>query len=490
MPNAFDTDGRGPSTRNLIVVGLSCVLSFGLFATTMVVKSKGTLDDSVDVTAQLTSVGDGLPLLSDVKFRGVLVGHVSGVIPASTDRPNTVSMALKPEFAQGIPANVTARVVPSNIFAVSSVQLIDNGSTSAALRSGAVIPQDSTLPTVLFQTTIDKFRQVLAAVGREPSDNVGILATVGQATEGRGASLLDAGRDLEKIVTQLNSIVGSRADATTITALNDAATGLRHAAPDLFDALGLAVRPMQTLAEKRVALTDLIAAGLTTTHTLADAFDHQTDRLITISTELAPVIGVLGDNSGQLHGMASRIQTVTDKLYGAWNPDTKVFVIKGAMSLTPTRSYIRQDCPRYGALAGPSCQTAPEVPTAPSLRSALQSRGYPLQDNLNENRPNVAPPRNSVPPPGAAGDVVAPPDPAAPAIPVLPAEKPDTATGSEIHSQSAVIGGNVGPVGSTQELDQLSRIMNRPADATTSLLLGPVVRGASVQIDPVAGDPK
>ena len=39
-----------------------------------------------------------------------------------------------PRFAQHIPATVTARVVPSNVFAVSSIQLVDNGAAPAAAR--------------------------------------------------------------------------------------------------------------------------------------------------------------------------------------------------------------------------------------------------------------------------------------------------------------------------------------------------------------------
>jgi len=98
--------------------------------------------------------------------------------------------ALKPEYARDIPATVTARVVPSNVFAVSSVQLVDNGKGGASLRPGAVIREDESLPTVLFQTTLNKFRQLFVALSRQPTDNgVGVLATITEATHGRGEQL-------------------------------------------------------------------------------------------------------------------------------------------------------------------------------------------------------------------------------------------------------------------------------------------------------------
>ena len=176
MPNSFDTDGRGPSNGRLFLAGICFVLAAAAIAALMVAKSQGRLDDTVQISVKLTNVGDGLPANSDVKFRGALVGSVSGVVPAPYGHPNTVHIQLNPDYASAIPDTVTARVVPSNVFAVSSVQLVDNGNGSAPLRAGAVIPEDQTLPTVLFQTTLSKFRQVFAAVGREPrADSVGVL---------------------------------------------------------------------------------------------------------------------------------------------------------------------------------------------------------------------------------------------------------------------------------------------------------------------------
>jgi hypothetical protein len=63
-----------------------------------------------------------------------------------------------------------------------------------------------------------------------------------------------------------------------------------------------------------------------------------------------------------------------------------------------------------------------------------------------------------------------PPGPA-PAPPLLPAE-----------AAPASFGGNVGPVGSDQERDQLSLITGRPATPATQLLLGPVARGTTVSV--------
>ena len=495
LPNSFDYEAGSPSNRRLFALGVCFLVLAASCVTLMIAKSKGTLDQIVKVNAELLNVGDGLPAKSDVKFRGVLVGSVADVEPARAGQLNIVHIDLKPEYVSGIPDTVTARVVPSNVFAVSSIQLVDNGKGATPLRANTIIREDQSLPTVLFQSTLSKVREVFTAIGREPNaDRIGVLAAVGEATQGRGEKLRDAGHDLNEIVSQLNTVVAGDTGPSTIAALTDAADKLRSVSPELFDALGSAVKPMQTVAAKRSALSDFLSAGLGTVGKLGDAFDHQTDRLLNITIQLTPVIGVLADNGGQFHGISTRLQRLSNQFYDeAWNPETKLVTIKAAVSFTPSRTYVRADCPRYGDLAGPSCQTAPEIPVAPSLMPALGSMGFPPPPGVSENRPNLAPPRNSVVAPDPARSPPLPTDtapaPSTDRMPALPAEAPPPQAGQppSEYPQSATIGGNVGPVGSAQERDQLSRIVGGHATAATQLLLGPVARGSTVHITPDTG---
>jgi virulence factor Mce-like protein len=499
MPNSFDHGGRGPSNSRLFVAGVAFALTVCVLTALMIAKYQGRLDPIVRVSAELTNVGDGLPAKSDVKFRGVLVGFVNGVVPATGGRPNIVHIDLKPAYAAGIPDTVTARVVPSNVFAVSSVQFVESGKGKASLRTGSVILEDQSLPTVLFQTTLNKLREVLKAFGREPSaDSVGWLTALGEAVQGRGDRLQDAGRDLNEIVTQLNDVVGDDSGPTTLSAFTAAADGLRDASPELFDALAAAVKPMRTLAEKRSALTNFLSGGLDTVRTFGDSLEHHTDRLIRIGTELTPVVGVLADNAGALPTMMGRTLDMIDEFHHVgWNEAAELPYVKAVISLTPTRTYVRADCPRYGELKGPSCDTAPEVPVTPALNSALGSRGLPMPPGVSENRPNLAPPRDSIRGSGEIGSAPSPPEegtppgpepspPGAALPPPLPAEVPDPSP-PPVQPQSAVIGGNVGPVGSRQENEQLSLIVGGDANAATEILLGPLARGATVHLAPEPG---
>ncbi len=377
MANSFDLDGRGPTERQLMFCGLAVVLVAALVTTLLLLKSNGKLNNYIRVVADLLNVGDGLPQKSDVKYHGVLVGAVDTVIPAANGHPNYVHIDLKPEYAGSIPASVTARVVPSNVFAVSSVQLVADG-PGPAIRAGEHIPEDTQLPTVLFQTTISKLRDVLAATGRGREDrSVGILAAVNAATENRRGKLLTGGAQLNRLLDQLNSIVSTDDGPSTVSALIDATHGLSATAPDLVDALHQAVQPMQVLAEKRAALTTLVTGGQHTLGTTHTAIDNHIDQLTGITHDLTPVLGSLAMNAGKFVPAFTKMNELSRKFFDeVWMPELDTGNMRVNLSLTPSYDYTRADCPRYGQLLGPSCYTAPKIVVRPDLPEMLLPQNY------------------------------------------------------------------------------------------------------------------
>ncbi|OHU32937.1 MlaD family protein [Mycobacteroides chelonae] len=490
MPNSIEQDGRGPSEGQLLLRGAAILAMIIVIATGLVLKSTGRLNDYVRIVADLNNVGDGLPQKSDVKYRGVLVGSVDQVIAAAGGHPNYVHINLKPEYAGSVPAAVTARVVPSNVFAVSSVQLVGAGG-GPAVKDGSHIAEDTQLPTVLFQSTLSKLRDILAAAGRGREDHTtGILAAVGAATDNRRAKLLTAGAQLHRLLRELNAVVADDTGPSATEALVDAAHGLQTTAPDLMDALHQAVKPMQTFAEKREGLATLISGGIRTTSTTREAFQNHTDQLIDITTNLTPVLGVLADNGHQFTPIFARATGLSGKVFQeVWDPELDTGTMRVNLSFTPTYSYTRADCPRYGELKGTSCFTAPQIQVRPDFPDVLLPQNFhppkdlatppgtvigpngnlmavgpPLFDphpNLTDPNPPVPSWLTPAPPvPGTVNDAMPPVAPAAP----------------------AAFGGNVGPVGSRYERAVLSRVTGQPATPSTQLLLGPIARGTKVSV--------
>lgn len=515
MGNSLDLDGRGPSERQLLGAGVAVLVVIALATAGLLAKSTGMLNAYTRVVADLVNVGDGLPAQSDVKYHGMLVGSVTDVIPAAYGKPNYVHINLKPEHAKDIPASVTARVVPSNVFAVSSIQLVDSGDPGPTIRDGAHIAENSELSTVIFQTTVSKLRDILAATGRGRDDHsLGILAAVGAATDNRRVKLLSAGANMSRLLDQLNGIVATDPGPSTVSALLDATHGLQATAPDLVDALHQAVEPMRAFAQKRAELASLVGGGQHTTGVAREAFDNHADQLIGITHDLTPVIGVLANNADKFVPIFTRVNRLSDKFFDQlYHPELVTKNMRSNLSFTPMHTYTRADCPQYGELKGPSCFTAPMISVRPDLPETLLPQNYRFPRGLEPppgteigpdgNLRAVGPPlidpdrslQDTNPPlpwwtgpfpriPSTADPLdEGPPPPPTPPIPALP-PAPEWQPAAPVAPAS--YGGNVGPVGSSAERSQLGLITGQreAASVATQLLLGPVARGTSVSFVP------
>jgi hypothetical protein len=219
------------------------------------------------------------------------------------------------------------------------------------------------------------------------------------------------------------------------------------------DNLHNAVVPMRTVAEKQAELQSLLSGGLNTASTASTAFHNHVDQLIGITTHLEPVIGVLAMNQDKFLPISTRLTRLSDKLLTqGWNAEKQRFKAKFIVSFSPLRTYVRADCPRYGPLEGPSCHTAPEVPTKFDIPQVLLPGSY-------------QPPPDLAPPPGV------------PMPPIDDMVEPGAAA-------PASYGGNVGPVGSDGERQQLSAILGEDVNSAQEVLLGPVARGTVATVSP------
>ncbi|WP_433633992.1 MlaD family protein [Nocardia sp. CA-120079] len=430
MSIAFESDGKVLPDWQLLLRGTAFLLVIVTAAALMIARSQGVFRHTVRVTAVLVNVGDGLPVKSDVKYQGVLVGQVDSVTPSSDGGPNYVQIDLKPEHVQGIPATVTARVVPSNVFAVPSVQLVYQGG-GAPLAAGAHIPEDQSLDTVRLQTSLTALSRIVAAAGRSESDpTLGVLAVVERATSGRGAEAVRAGAELTRISEAFNAAMAPDGTASTLDALADALAGLRNSAPDLMSAVHNAVGPMRAVAGRSDQLATLLAGGLTTSTTIGTALGNNTATITDMTAKLSPVVGTIAVGSRNFVQMTTSQTRLARTFLGLWDTADQNVTAKVIVELTPHRQYTRADCPRYGDLEGPSCRTAP-----------------------------------------VGGPTIIGPNAAAPA------------------SYSSPIGGNVGPVGSSQEQQQIESILGVGPNPAADILFGPLLRGNDVKLAPAPDAP-
>lgn len=379
----IDPSGRGPTMRQLLLTGLGGLLVLALVLGLLLARYRGDIGrTTVGVVANLARSSDELSQGADVKFRGLLVGSVAGVAVADRGNANLVHMDMKPEYMSTIPDNVTARVVPTNLFAVTVVELVYNGPDQRSLHAGSQIAEDRSAPTVALQSTLTAIHSVLARI-----DPVQLGRVLGTLSYALGGTDRVPGSTLNRLDDWLATL---RADVPDVGGtLDDLAAAMRslnNAAPDLTRALADSVNTSRTIVDKRGALAALLAGAGNTSDRARALFERNNGVGHQLTESASDTFGALVADPQALGAAITNLNTSLQALrpvFG-WGPQRQMRWNIG-LTFTPYQPYARADCPRYGELAGPSCGTAPEqsdpgrLPPAMTPRALDSAVGLPPQ---------------------------------------------------------------------------------------------------------------
>jgi phospholipid/cholesterol/gamma-HCH transport system substrate-binding protein len=334
VPFVVDATGRGLPTATLARRGVLAFLLVIVVIALLLMQYRGVFRSVFPATALVTDVGDGLTPGADVKLRGALVGAVSAVGVAPSDSPggeplHQITLQLKPALAAGIPAGVTARVVPTNVFGAPSVELLDPTTpTDSTLAPNGVIRGDTSEAT-----------------------NVA-LTNISQGLQGRGAKIGSIIGRLDPYLTTLN---GHTDDfSADLQLLGTDLQGLADAAPNLLDTVDNAVVTTKTIVDKRDDLVHTLTEGTNTADELHGFLSDNDDRIIRLVRDGSDVTHVLAPQRDVITHSLISLGTGAGKLGLALNPKTG-----GALNLKivllPFAPYTAADCPRYPGLNGPNC---------------------------------------------------------------------------------------------------------------------------------------
>ncbi|RMI30324.1 MCE family protein [Nocardia stercoris] len=467
-----DPSGRGPSARRLAVAGLATTTAVAALLGLLGLRYTGYFDHHVRVSAELTSTGDGLPGHADVTFRGLVVGSVAAVDVVAAGERQHASIDLDPAVAGTIPANVTARVIPGNVFGVSAIELVDQAPTSATLTAGAVIPEDTGNATVQLQTTLNTLRTVLNAM--EPEKLGRVLATLSAALDPSGRAPGSTIERLDNWITQVHDIPGI---GDLLHNLGLAATALSESAPDLVGVLADSVTTARTLNQHRTDVIALLAGGNATIDSVNNLFAANPDSGKVLVSGLDQLFGGIARDPQALADTAANLNTSLRRLQQVFTfgPHHQM-AWKMIVSATPFQQYTAKDCPHYGDLYGPRCGG----PTVPDSAPPQQYPPQMVPRWLDAAGPAPAP----APVPGAdvPGIPGLPGLPGLPAVPGItapaadhgpaPAAQPAAATAPDPLTGPGAVAALVGGTPNTAQL----------------LLLGPVVGDATVVPDTTEGD--
>lgn len=289
---------------------------------------------------------------ADVTFRGITVGQVRGVDRAGDDVK--LSVALDPEQAQRIPADVRAEILAPTVFGAKFVELVAGPRPSAeSISEGTVVRpvQVDTEVNDVFASVVSLLRSI------DPAKLNATLGALADTLRGRGDEVGTYITQLNDYLTEFNPSLPQLerviADTGPVAATYAAAT------PDLMRLLDNARVTSATLVDHHAALDAFFVdvAGLAGN---ARAFlaDNETGLRQSLAG-LAPVTGLLARYSPVfpcLFSQVNRARSYMEATVGSARPTIGLFV-----QIEPAQDGYKnpKDLPKVAVDTGPSCYGAP-----------------------------------------------------------------------------------------------------------------------------------
>jgi phospholipid/cholesterol/gamma-HCH transport system substrate-binding protein len=353
-------DSRREHNRLLVagVVFLTCV---GLLIALSIAVYQKKFERVTMVTIHADRAGLQLSRFGDVRLNGVLVGQVRSV--GEDGNEAVIKVALDPDEAKQIPANVGVQIIPTTLFGQKFVSFVrPQNPSQQSLEDGAQIPADRVETNVELSKILADLFPLLRAV--QPAQLNYTLNALATALQGRGEQL---GETLDKLDAYLGAISDKLPTLKQdLISLANVADTYNLAAPDLIDVLGNLTVTSKTIIEKKDDLAsffgDVTGLANTSTRVLSD----NEKNLIRVGKVTEPVLKLLAVYSPEfpclIEGAAKYAPRLAETFAGN---QVKQYIEFGTAQYD---AYGPQDRPLYGEVGhGPWCDGLPnpKVPSDP-----------------------------------------------------------------------------------------------------------------------------
>jgi virulence factor Mce-like protein len=322
----------------------------------------GAFSDGVPVTLQADHTGLQLDRRADVKVRGLIVGEVVDV--RSTGEFATVQLLLRPEQADLVPANVSARLLPKTLFGEKYVSLVlPERSSGRPISAGDVIGQDRSEPARELEAALDGLLPLLQAV--PPQDLAGTLNALADALQGRGEQLGDTLVAQQQLISGLNTALPELQEDISATA--DLAQTYADAAPDLTAALADLTTLSRTAAEQRQNLAILFDSVRRASGDLDGFLAGNRDNFVGLAADSRPTLETLARYAPEYPCLLGQLADLAPKVDQAMGVGTSEPGLHALLEITEGRGkYLPGvDEPRYADDRGPRCYPVREGRNVP-----------------------------------------------------------------------------------------------------------------------------
>ena len=359
--------------RRLLVAGVVFVTVIALLVALSIAVYQKAFTSVTMVTIQADRAGLQLARFGDVRLNGVLVGQVRKV--GQDGEQAVIEVALEPDAAAQIPANVGVQIIPTTLFGQKFISFVKPEHPSVeALSDGSVIPADRVQTTVELSSILADLFPLLRAV--QPAQLNYTLNALATALQGRGDQLGETLDDLDDYLGAISDKLPTlRRDLVSLAAVADT---YDLAAPDLIDVLGNLTVTSKTVIEKAddldVFFSDLQGLATTSTRLLSD----NEQNLIQVGQVTEPVLDLLAVYSPEfpclLEGAAKYAPQLAQTFEGN---QIKQYLEVGTAQYD---AYPPDDRPLYGEVGhGPWCDGLPN-PKVPGDPAAFK-QGSDIDEN-------------------------------------------------------------------------------------------------------------
>ncbi len=380
--------------RRLLGIGFIVVIA-ALVALSIAMYNQA-FTPTVNVKLTTDKLGNQLQVLGDVKVRGLIVGRINQITP--TEHGAELDLAIDPDKADIIPANVTARFIPKTLFGDRYVALqIPQTPDQQHLGNGDLIKQDTSAPAVELSQALDHLLPVLQAV--QPQKLSTTLTAISTALDGRGKQLGDTLVQLGQYVGELTPHVPQLTH--DLQALVDVSDTYSNAIPDFVNALDNLSVTSQTIYQQRGELTSLFSDLTTSSRDLESFLRANSDNIINLADSSRDTLRLLAKYAPSYPCFLKQMASLVDKSKTVFGAGTNAPGLHATIEVVVDKGkYVPgKDTPEFDEHRGPRCYD----PAQMGNPFPDQPPDGPLRDGTSHGPANRTQEDGVLPPSNASG---------------------------------------------------------------------------------------
>lgn len=345
-------------------IGLVLTVALGQWLT---LSYFGVWTSDAKVSVEVERVGDAIGPGAKVRYHGIIVGRVLRL--SDHGDGYRLHLLVNEDHSKSIPANATARILPSTVFGSEYVELLADQDAvgDAHLASGDVLAADSTEATLSLMKSFDEAERLISAVDAEDINR--ITGKLAPALDGKGDDIKDFLERTDGVVTDLNRDLPTMWE--TLTLATGALDTLADIEPDLTSAMGQARTTTDTIAEQDKTIGSVLNGSAKVADRADTLLAGLDDVLLTFVQRLERLTDLAADNGSAVQQiLANFAKTGTN---GAAGVDDNAIQMIGTIGLDIPHAYTAADCTRYGpTLIATNCGAAvpADAPAAATSEAA------------------------------------------------------------------------------------------------------------------------